>query len=168
MRSLWLAYRRCRRSTRTEPIRGQTTTGEYRRDLHQLRPGRDAGEFWSGNLGWWRREGGFGPVTVNSSTSATAQIAVDPAGHAWAPNSGRPNGCRASVRYKWLQRAGPSAGPAPVVTIISPAEASPDVTAQTPVTGTVTSLEPGLPDAFLSGSNLVHVHAIRHWNDYQR
>jgi len=83
--------------------------------------------------------GGFGPVTVNSSISATVQINVDPAATLGLRTVVAQTGSeQASAVNGFSVLTSSITGPAPVVTITSPAEAS-DVTAPTTVTGTVTS-----------------------------
>ena len=83
-------------------------------------------------------EGGFGPVTVNSSTSATAQISIDAAATLGLRTVIAQTGAEQASSVNGFSVLGPVTGPPPVVSITSPTEAS-QVTAPTTVTGTVTS-----------------------------
>jgi len=84
--------------------------------------------------------GGPGTVTVTSSSTATAQITVDPAA---TPGLRTPVTVTTGAEQATLVNSGflvlgPVTGPRPIVSITSPVEGS-EVTAPTTVTGTVTS-----------------------------
>lgn len=82
--------------------------------------------------------GGFGPVTVNSATSVTAQIAVDPAASLGLRTVIAQTGAQQASSADVFSVLGPITGPGPQVSISSPMETT-QVTAPTAVTGTATS-----------------------------
>lgn len=82
--------------------------------------------------------GGFGPVTVNSPTSITVQLAVDGAAALGLRNVTVQTGTEQAAMANGFSVLGPVIGPAPEVVITSPAEAA-EISSLTTVTGTVTS-----------------------------
>ena len=82
--------------------------------------------------------GGFGTVTVNSSTSVTAQITVSAAANLGLRTITAQTGSEQASFQNGFSVLGPVIGPGPDVSITSPFDAS-DVTAPMTVTGTVTS-----------------------------
>ncbi|MBI1790799.1 MAG: hypothetical protein HYR60_24995, partial [Acidobacteria bacterium] len=82
--------------------------------------------------------GGFGPVTVNSPTSATAQLSVGASAALGVRTPTVQTGMEQASLANGFSVFGPITGAPPTVTITAPAEGS-EVTTQTNVIGTVTS-----------------------------
>jgi RHS repeat-associated protein len=83
-------------------------------------------------------EGTPGPVTVNSPTSITAQLSIDPAAALGLRNIVIQTNSEQATETNGFSVLGPVTGPGPTVEITSPVEGA-SITAPTTVTGTATS-----------------------------